>query len=829
MRQQSVLGKRCRVSLVMALAWCASLMAAISFAEDAGQDLKGPFYANLIEVFPGGKMMLHPRVYFEEGFPEKDYRLVLNLPWHIRLSPLQVVDTDDNAVVALQRLDSIAESSRKVVCNGARRIEFMFQPDLELAMGGAELAFCYRMTSDFAPKFTRYRPIMKFSGSYDWRIIEKEIYAPDWYLSMPHWYDAFLKYLPFGNLGKSDGNESSAKMEIKVIPLLVKWGQLDKGWSGGLFLRKMLIKDAATGQIVFDYKPETPVAFKFESGKLSAYWLTNANEKVTLAPGGKYLIQCEVRAENIQGPDMTCKERCATVPRYFRTMIFDVDPRAKFPEKMLWRIEDRRGRIYRSGELSLVPGVKPLAPKKLEASVWICESSLKNEIWRIQQLYLEKLRDWGLNAIEPEMKEPVYNAPLTDASLVMPIALEAKRLGLRVRSFLFFMYKAKNAENYLKVNPQFTAIDAQNRKTDLSTYGYPFICPTHCLEGEKHDIPAANTGAGQDNAWLGYYYQAIKKSVEINKLDGVFYDFEVSAAPYVKTRPGNKTRPANEPRKYTHACICERCRRAFQAYAGLDHVPSVEECCAEALYDKWVDFRCHQNAQLWQLTRQAAKAGNSKATFAIYSGGPGDYSRQAYGVDWGMAAPLIDFAMQRCEAVYPPQLTKNLEIALRAGLKENQTRPPVLIQLGVFPYINDFYVGNLDDANRHYRELPNIKNNIIRNVAESGSFGWSFNGIWGMDDQLIKPIREANALLAEYEDYFIKGRKLEDRVRILEKTGGVGAISWEQEGSVITFILNRSGNSQHVTLSDAKSAANVEISVPAHDCVVHQWNLPHRR
>ncbi len=41
-------------------------------------------------------------------------------------------------------------------------------------------------------------------------------------------------------------------------------------------------------------------------------------------------------------------------------------------------------------------------------------------------------------------------------------------------------------------------------------------------------------------------------------------------------------------------------------------------------------------------------------------------------------------------------------------------------------------------------------------------------------------------------------------------------------GKISSDIIDCSGNSQHVTLSDAKSAANVEISVSAHDCVVHQ-------
>jgi len=336
-----------------------------------------------------------------------------------------------------------------------------------------------------------------------------------------------------------------------------------------------------------------------------------------------------------------------------------------------------------------------------------------------------------------------------------------------------------------------------------------FLCPTHMLDGGKYDSPPRpDILGGRQNPWLSYYLEVIERSVRVNQLDGIFHDWEIPAAPGImRAHPGKAA---------SHSCVCPRCRRAFQSYLNLDHPPTLEEITGP-LYDRYVDFRIWQNTRLWQLFAQAAKAANPQATFAIYSGEPGAYSREVYGVDWETIAPYIDYAMQRRMA---PVLLVDMERALDKGLREGQVRPPIITQLQVVPY-PDMPVFGIFYCDV-YERLPNLKPNIVQLVAHSGSnFGWAFNGIWGMDDQMTLPIREANRLLARYEDFFLKGERVPEVVRV--KVGGPAIIAtWEKEGKVITFVFNHRSAPREITLG-RDGFADVHLHVPAHNVVVHEW------
>ncbi|MBU0715616.1 MAG: hypothetical protein KJ964_09710 [Verrucomicrobia bacterium] len=733
-------------------------------AEQKENDLvaRSPFFANRIEVEVGGRLMLHPKLPYIEGLPDEEYNLVLNLPATLSLSRLQVLATDQNG-----RVGSTSETIKELIADGKKRMELSYKPDLALAIDGMELHLCHINRDG-----TVYAPIIKFSGTFDWKTFRKEVQV-------------------------SNDN-------VAVVPLLLKWAA-NPTQAGTLSFRSLRISETDSGKTVFNFHPKEPVVMKLGKGQ-STCWLSEdpaktgdaGGDKVKLIPGKKYIVECQAKGEGIGGPGISVKDALAKKIAYTRTFVFDVASKVSLPDKLRWRIEGKDGKVYEKGELTLVAAKERIAPKVMDTSSWICETQLDRETLPIQRLYVEKLHSWGLNTIEPQMPVPAYDAYLTEASLSIAVAQEAKHLGMRVRAYMHFLYDNKDSENYLKANPQFAAVDPQG----MRTASYPFICPTHYLEN--------------GNPWLKYYLDAIRRSVEINDLDGVFYDYEINAAPHIKSLP-NK----DGSRRWGGCCICERCRKAFQASIGLDHVPSVEECCADALYEKWTDFRCRQNVELWRLTSQAAKASNPKATFAIYSGGPGDYSRQAYGVDWIMAAPYLDFAMQRDFCPFRTQLADEFSSVLAKGIPARQAPPRMLFQLNVFPYGDQWMYGC--DENRVYAELSNMKNNIVRTVAVCRSFGWSFTGIWGMDDQLTMPIKEANALLARYEDYFVNGEQVANLVKV--EKGDVESATWRKGKKLVTFVFNRKAQSQDVVLKMAGAPQPMEarFKVEAHDCFANEW------
>ncbi|MFH1905725.1 MAG: hypothetical protein ABIK53_09440 [bacterium] len=739
-----------------------------------------PFFAKKIEVTPGGQLMLHPRLPYVESLPDEEYTLKLNLPKKIKLSPINVAATDINS-----RINPKEEIVTQATLKKENRNLLFYSPDvLNEAYDGMELHLLYLNKNG---KGLAYTPIIKFIGTFDWQTFEKEL--------------------------------TIAEGIFGAIPLLLKWPQ-NPTFSGTLRFRSLQIKEADTGKIIFNFQRKEPIVMKLEKGKQATYWLSEkdseaglvsghggAQQRIALIPGKKYLIACQAKGEEIKSPSMSVKDILAKKPYYTRTFIFDVDTKITLPDKIFWSIEDKKGKIYREGNIILLKAGQTIKPQKIDTSVWICETCLQRESLAVQKVYLEKFDSWGLNTIEPQMEDIKFEVPVEEADLNIPIAQEAKKLGIRTRAYMHFFYDPK-ARSYCEKHPEFRAITYKGHKTPDYR-----VCLTHGLDGGKYDDPPVKIGSGRENPWLGRYYEIVKKSVRLNNLDGVFWDFEIAAAPYRKVR----FKPYSSG-TYRQVCMCPRCLKAFQDYAGLDHVPTIEECCGP-LYEKWVDFKCWQNTRVWRLLRQAARESNPNATFGIYSGPVGDYSRQAYGVDWTMAAPYLDFAMQRVFCPPSPGTAAALNTGLMKGLPENHVPPRILIQLNVFPYSDQWLYGV--DANRVYAELCNIKNNIVKLVAVCGSFGWSFTGIWGMDDQLTLPIREANALLAKYEDFFLKGKRADKLVEV--KQGNVEIVTWQKRNKLITVIFNRNSFPEDVLLKRPDYPKKAKLKVPGYDCLVQEW------
>jgi len=723
---------------------------------------KSPFFVDKIAVKAGGQLMLAPRLPNVEDLQPGEYVLKLNFPEGISLSKQRVLSNRSSWV------DSIDETIKEFAEEGKKRIELSYRPNCADALDGMEFHLCYHINNG-GPL---YVPTIKFHGTFDWQIFRKEFQVPD---------------------GCDD-----------VVPLFLKWPD-NSTYSGILSFSYLRIIEVDTGRAVFNFHPEDPVVMKLEKG-YAVYWLsedpakagnssTSSGDKIKLIPGKKYIIECQAKGDGINSVKNASYKK---IP-YTRTLIFDVDTQISLPGKLYWRIEGKDGKVYEKGELALVESPERAAPEIIDTSVWVCETDLQKESSEIQQLYTDKFYEWGLNTIEPEMHIPDYGTVLNEKTLLVPIIQKAKKMGMRARAYMRFLYGNNCTQSYLKANPQFAGIDPRGKKVTRAP-----VCPTHYLEKE--------------NPWLKYCLDGIGKSVKIHDLDGVFIDFEINAAPYVKCLPGNKELPPGKARQWRSPCICERCRKAFQVSIGLDHVPSVEECCGDALYEKWVDFRCRQNIELWQLIARTVKAENGNGTFSIYSGPPGNFSRQSYGVDWTMAAPYLDFAMLRDFCPFRTALAESFNIALKEGMPASKDSRKVLYQIQFFPYSDQWKWGL--DENKVYAELANTRNNIVRTVAVCGSYGWSFCGIWGMDDQLTLPIKEANAILAKYEDYFVKGKKIDGLVKLVK--GDVEIATWRLGEKEITFVFNMKARTQNVIIS-TPSGKKFEFDMKKYDCHICEW------
>jgi hypothetical protein len=93
-----------------------------------------------------------------------------------------------------------------------------------------------------------------------------------------------------------------------------------------------------------------------------------------------------------------------------------------------------------------------------------------------------------------------------------------------------------------------------------------------------------------------------------------------------------------------------------------------------------------------------------------------------------------------------------------------------------------------------------------------------------MDDQLTLPIKEANALLARYEDFFVKGEKVENLVEA--ESGEVAVATWRLGDRLVTFVFNRKAQAQDIALKIAGEPKGQKASfrAKAHDCHAHEWS-----
>ncbi|MFH1477595.1 MAG: hypothetical protein ABIH24_08935 [Verrucomicrobiota bacterium] len=243
------------------------------------------------------------------------------------------------------------------------------------------------------------------------------------------------------------------------------------------------------------------------------------------------------------------------------------------------------------------------------------------------------------------------------------------------------------------------------------------------------------------------------------------------------------------------------------------------------------DFKCWQHRRFIELLHDSARRVNPRVTVGIYSGWPtdriekglklGDYCRQAYGVDWAMLAPVLDIAMARTGGPFPPggeNRVEALRSALAKGLKEGQPLPKIIISL---------YGPSAGGSwGQRCSMFQSLKIDIIKLVTRYGSTaGWSFTGVWGMDDQLIAPIRQANSLLAKYEDFIVDGKRADDLVKLSGENAS-GA-TWQLRDRIVTFVFNSGAAPREFSLKRTDLTNSAEkVSVPGFDCLVHEWARP---
>ncbi|MGD9497908.1 MAG: hypothetical protein AB7Y46_16515 [Armatimonadota bacterium] len=318
---------------------------------------------------------------------------------------------------------------------------------------------------------------------------------------------------------------------------------------------------------------------------------------------------------------------------------------------------------------------------------------------------------------------------------------------------------------FIQAHPDTRAVNFEGEPEDR------FFCPTWFLSAEAEPVRATL------ERWL---------------LDSV------NSAPYAGA-DWDLEQPVVDPPTF---CTCERCLSAFREFAGLAaDTPLTPEMLLGEYRDRWVDFRCTQNATMAGLLKAMLLKADRPVEFSVYSGFQSVRTREHYGVDWAKLAPHIDMA-----------------IAGYGGSAE--TVAATIGALGDTPLMGGemWYLSHRDDAQAAPR-METWRNRLLRKFVESGCVGVLIWWLPAMDGGAFYATSEAAALIAQYEDWLVHERRCDERVTV----EGLPARDWaafERDGRVLVLLLSFADEATQVTVTVGGTARRLVLEGHAAEVLV---------
>lgn len=274
----------------------------------------------------------------------------------------------------------------------------------------------------------------------------------------------------------------------------------------------------------------------------------------------------------------------------------------------------------------------------------------------------------------------------------------------------------------------------------------------------------------------------------------------VNSAPYAGA-DWDLEQPVVDPPTF---CTCERCLSAFREFAGLDPATALTPDLLLTEYrDRWVDFRCTQNATMAGLLKAALARADHPVEFSVYSGFQSRRTMEHYGVDWSKLAPNLD-----------------LGIAGYGGTAESVAA--TVAALGETPLMGGemWYLSPRDDASAPPR-MQTWRNRLLRKFVESGCVGVLIWYLPTMEGGAFYATSEAAEIIARYEDWFRPEARCDERVTV----EGLPARDWaafERDGRVLVLLLSFTDEPTALTVTVDGAARPVELGPNAAEVLIIQ-------
>ncbi|MFH1901654.1 MAG: hypothetical protein ABIK26_05320, partial [Candidatus Omnitrophota bacterium] len=257
----------------------------------------------------------------------------------------------------------------------------------------------------------------------------------------------------------------------------------------------------------------------------------------------------------------------------------------------------------------------------------------------------------------------------------------------------------------------------------------------------------------------------------------------------------------------------------FHKFARISqNVKLTPEMVLRDYRQKWVDFRCRQNAEICKLLQEGIKEANPDCLFYVYSGYQGDVTQERYGVNWEYVSKYVDGIW--CGY---GRSVKNIKDTLKAI----NGKPLVGGEIVWMGYGN-FYNQNKAEVN------------LFRRLTDCGG-GIMVYYDWTVGGRFYKAISQVASIAADFEGFF-KNFDRDDSLSEVSE-GGKGNVAVLKNGSErLLFLFNSTESSRRFKIKNLNLSSNMvgidyqdkkivnlspflEISVPACEVkVVHLQN-----
>ncbi|MCK5802881.1 MAG: hypothetical protein KAI66_08615 [Lentisphaeria bacterium] len=202
---------------------------------------------------------------------------------------------------------------------------------------------------------------------------------------------------------------------------------------------------------------------------------------------------------------------------------------------------------------------------------------------------------------------------------------------------------------------------------------------------------------------------------------------------------------------------------------------------AEQYREQWIAYMTELTGDVFKAVHEVTR--KLGVEWSLYSGYPGDYTRDHYGVDYDLVLPHVDYAMMGYGRPLD-NMTKALKLSAKYGNK------PVVFGICATPYFL-----------HHIAPQKNITPALIARRLVDGGYGVMYWGHYASDGRLLLAFNEINRMLHDYEDFIVDGRKVDPPVTIKSGCARDDLAAYQFGDRLLLFVLNNYDDAISVALA----------------------------